>query len=287
MTEFVKLLFLIPLMAQANLLRLIATSSNPGPAGLFGCTWWVDFADTSTITTGGGTGAYGHMLAVKDKSVSALNGIAADPNQPGWSDDIPINSKPTGNFAYVASTWYTVVDFGTNKIINSGKPFTVYIVAQIGQYGSSPYPTLVNLVNDGGYVLSIGPSPFAGFGDFYFGSDSSHGSPLFYNGKTGSVGLTVGTPFSIVLTYSGSSPESASSYQFLYNWSAATIVANGGNTTSSYNHNGIGIDRIDATTFVGFTQVFGGIGEVAVFAKVLSPAEISTLQSYSMSKWGV
>ncbi len=240
--------------------------SSETPQLFSGLAIWYDAAKTSTIN--GGTFSDGTTVTALTNRATGTNGAAGSAGreptvQNGVGDTL--NGYPVIRFA--TATTYDNIRFTTNAFDNA-TGWTVVMLAKTVITGGFN-PTLFMITNSAQSSLT---------GVRYFG-----GSQFSFTTPVGSASVASnidpdGT-WKIVTARYDSTAAAASRCTF--RWAKTNITVTNGGTPPS------GIVP-DTATYVETMSAFDGdLAEQVIYNRALSDAEITTLEDYLSSKWGV
>lgn len=239
------------------------------PDDVAGLLFW--FKADSGVTQAGGLVS---QWDVQPGCVVSTNGTAAGATRPTYTAGV-LNGKP--GITFPAGTEIT---FGSDLLFDPAAGFTLVFVAQNSNPGGTYYNGFMKI------RATVGGRCFSGI----FSNDPSYASVNFgYIPRAGfaaavikSTGDFTTSPNSMVMTYDGVSPTSASSWGVDKN-AVAQTTSSGGTSQADTTLNGLGDWAAGGLPFLGT------IFEVFAYNTKLSAGDLTEVNNYvqSAARWGV
>jgi hypothetical protein len=229
------------------------------PADISGLALWLDATDATTITLDGS------------------NNVSAWADKSGNSNNAPQSSTTLRPSGIGSLNGKTAIDFdgiddyleiANSTSINLGPNLSIFVVHKCDTMASRQ--TLFNFAN----------------------TSAAHSAPGFEVGAlnvASSYGVTI--PGIYVLTQVNSASTSAAVAGFMQASSANTVIRkNGSQIAGPATQAGIsasGLAKLIGVRAAGSQPYNGTIGEIVVYNKVLTGTDLTNLESYLISKWGI
>lgn len=263
------LVFLASVSMAALILVCTQVGSSFSPTDISGLILWLDASDNTKVTLSGSL-----VTAWNDKSNTGLNFSSASTFEPTYLT-ADLNGKNTIQFGaskcMTAGNTQLISDTSGNTLAYVAKPTSASNFNTILNFYNPTASISTNITYDSVHIHS-------GF-DFFWGSAAGN----FHPGMMANLTSYLSAYKQYILTFSGSG-SGISNYTLTFDSTSQSLSApSSGDLGSAPNANVIGANTGSNCS----SYLNGNIAEILIYNSVLSGANLSNIESYFTSKWGV
>lgn len=250
----------------------LSNSDSPegqGPAGLTGCSLWLE-GDYQVTTSGSNVTVWG------DQSFNGNTAVMPTMALQPVLDPTALNGLP--GLVFTPSNALAIQSDFT--FISASLPASLVVLVKSIAF-TAGYPTFMNWKNSSAANFVMGLSNDGNYSDFYFGNSQ----PSFAHLRCQSIGLDTGFHL-YQLDFDGVDGTDAASYAMYYDTVSKAITAASGISSQNF-ATCVGDDLNSISSGQGFAALDGTIVLVLAFDHQLDGTERATLEGYVSDKYGI